>query len=371
VTPPGKGWNEANLSEDPAVEVLEALGFTYVGPEVLEAERDTLKETVLSGRLEKALKKLNPWLSADNAKKVARSLMGLQAASLIEASEKVYTLLTYGMAIEQDGQPSLNVRFFDFESPTKNELDRHPAVHGQGRQEAHSGRMLASSSTASRSPWSSARVPPWARAGSKRRSISSPGTRSLTTSTGSWEPRGSSRPSRCSSPRAARRRSTAPSRRPTVSTRSGRPRGLSDDDRLRGPSWTGAHGIQDVTLAGLLRSANLLDLVRNFVVFERDAATGRTIRKLCRYQQFTAVNKAIERAAKAKKAEDRGGVVWHTQGSGKSLTMLWLALKLRRDPTPREPDPRHRHRPEGPGRADHQDVPRLRVPEPGAGRERP
>jgi type I restriction enzyme, R subunit len=82
----------------------------------------------------------------------------------------------------------------------------------------------------------------------------------------------------------------------------------------------------------MLAPANLLDIVRNFVVFERDAATGKTIRKLCRYQQFGAVNKAIARAAKAKTPTDRGGVVWHTQGSGKSLTMLWLALKLRRDP---------------------------------------
>src|SRR5262249_49500739 len=75
----------------------------------------------------------------------------------------------------------------------------------------------------------------------------------------------------------------------------------------------------------------------SFVVFERDAATGRTIRKLCRYQQFAAVNKAISRARKAKNPTERGGVVWHTQGSGKSLTMLWLALKLRRDPTHENP----------------------------------
>ena len=82
----------------------------------------------------------------------------------------------------------------------------------------------------------------------------------------------------------------------------------------------------------MLAPANLLDLVRNFVVFERDPNTGRTVRKLCRYQQFAAVNKAIERARRAKQPTERGGVVWHTQGSGKSLTMLWLALKLRRDP---------------------------------------
>jgi type I site-specific restriction-modification system R (restriction) subunit len=87
----------------------------------------------------------------------------------------------------------------------------------------------------------------------------------------------------------------------------------------------------------MLRPENLLDLVRNLVVFERDAATGQTIRKLCRDQQFAAVSKAIARAPSAKSATERGGVVWHTQGSGKSLTMLWLALKLRRDPAHENP----------------------------------
>lgn len=88
---------------------------------------------------------------------------------------------------------------------------------------------------------------------------------------------------------------------------------------------------QEVLFEGMLSRANLLDLVRNFVVFERDAKTGKTVRKVCRYQQFGAVNKAIARARQAKSPSERGGVVWHTQGSGKSLTMLWLALKLRRD----------------------------------------
>jgi type I restriction enzyme R subunit len=118
---PGRDWNEINLSENPAVELLEKLGFTNVAPEVLEAERETLKETVLVGRLAKALKKLNPWISDDNAKKVARSVANVPAASLIEASEKVYTTLTYGVGVEQDGQPTRNVRFFDFERPTNNE----------------------------------------------------------------------------------------------------------------------------------------------------------------------------------------------------------------------------------------------------------
>ena len=92
---------------------------------------------------------------------------------------------------------------------------------------------------------------------------------------------------------------------------------------------------QDILLYGLLEPRNLLDIVRNFVVFEVDG--GRTVRKLTRYKQFIAVNEAMQRIRTARKPSERGGIVWHTQGSGKSLTMLWLALKLRRDEAQQQP----------------------------------
>ena len=58
---------------------------------------------------------------------------------------------------------------------------------------------------------------------------------------------------------------------------------------------------QDTLLCGMLAPENLLDLVRNFVVFERDDKSGKTLKKLARYQQFGAVNKAIARARTAKR----------------------------------------------------------------------
>lgn len=72
---------------------------------------------------------------------------------------------------------------------------------------------------------------------------------------------------------------------------------------------------------------NLLDLIYNFIVFETEG--GKTKKKIARYQQFRAVNKALDRIRTAP-PENRGGIIWHTQGSGKSLTMLWMAVKLRR-----------------------------------------
>lgn len=79
-------------------------------------------------------------------------------------------------------------------------------------------------------------------------------------------------------------------------------------------------------LWALLEPSRLLDLLAHFIVFEEDPDTKRKIKKICRYQQFRAVNKSVQRVATGK---ERKGLIWHTQGSGKSLTMVFLALKLK------------------------------------------
>jgi type I restriction enzyme R subunit len=74
----------------------------------------------------------------------------------------------------------------------------------------------------------------------------------------------------------------------------------------------------------LLAPERLLDILAHFIVFETDGGT--TIKKMCRYQQFRAVNKMVARVTGG---EARQGLIWHTQGSGKSLTMVFAALKLK------------------------------------------
>ena len=82
MTPSGDAWNEAGLSEDPAVVLLEQLGYAYAPPETLEGERESLRDVVLVGRLSKAIKKLNPWISDDNLHKAMRVVTSvLQVAS--------------------------------------------------------------------------------------------------------------------------------------------------------------------------------------------------------------------------------------------------------------------------------------------------
>jgi len=112
-------------------------------------------------------------------------------------------------------------------------------------------------------------------------------------------------------------------------------------------SWKSADGKAEAShlisqletlINGMLNKATLLDLVRHFIVFEKskkeDPKTGiisiHTVKKLAAYHQYYAVNAAIASTLKA--ADEQGnrkaGVVWHTQGSGKSLSMVFYTGKI-------------------------------------------
>lgn len=84
----------------------------------------------------------------------------------------------------------------------------------------------------------------------------------------------------------------------------------------------------EVLIKGVFTKNYLLDIAKNFIVFETDGET--TIKKLAAYHQYHATNKAIVRTidATSEKGDRRAGVVWHTQGSGKSLTMVFYAGKI-------------------------------------------
>jgi type I restriction enzyme R subunit len=81
----------------------------------------------------------------------------------------------------------------------------------------------------------------------------------------------------------------------------------------------------EVTIKGMLNKETLLDLIRSFIVFEKEE---ETIKKIAAYHQYDAVNKALKSTVKATKGNHKAGVVWHTQGSGKSLSMVFYTGKL-------------------------------------------
>jgi len=79
----------------------------------------------------------------------------------------------------------------------------------------------------------------------------------------------------------------------------------------------------DMTLFALLSKDRLLRLVRHYIVFDKK------MKKVCRYQQFFAIEETLKRVSAKKEGARAGGLIWHTQGSGKSLTMVMLTKLLK------------------------------------------
>ncbi|GGH59274.1 type I restriction enzyme R subunit [Filimonas zeae] len=84
--------------------------------------------------------------------------------------------------------------------------------------------------------------------------------------------------------------------------------------------------VQDSYLYHLCRAERLLPLIKNYILFE-----GGRYKKIARYQQFFAIEKIIERVQEQVDGKRQGGVIWHTQGSGKSLTMAMLASRIHQE----------------------------------------
>ncbi|OIN84577.1 type I restriction endonuclease subunit R [Francisella sp. TX07-6608] len=121
--------------------------------------------------------------------------------------------------------------------------------------------------------------------------------------------------------------------------------GAISADISRFMTWKSSDGIAESSklvpqletlILGMLNPCTLLDLIKNFIVFEKDKKQDEkgqtqvfTIKKLAAYHQYYAVNKALERTLQAshKDGDKKGGVVWHTQGSGKSLSMFFYTGK--------------------------------------------
>ncbi|GAH15278.1 unnamed protein product, partial [marine sediment metagenome] len=80
----------------------------------------------------------------------------------------------------------------------------------------------------------------------------------------------------------------------------------------------------------MLSRKNYLDILHIFTLFKKSSDGGVT-KIVARYQQFRTVKKIIKRIKEGKTPKERGGIVWHTQGSGKSLTMMYAVRAMYRD----------------------------------------
>ena len=102
------------------------------------------------------------------------------------------------------------------------------------------------------------------------------------------------------------------------------PRNLNDLDH-----GSSSPNDQQRLVAGMLDHDNLLDIIRTFTLFPVNDK-GELIKVVGRYQQFRAVKLAVKRLIEGKSPRERSGIIWHTQGSGKSLTMMFMVREMYR-----------------------------------------
>ncbi|ADG06446.1 type I restriction endonuclease subunit R [Kyrpidia tusciae] len=316
-------WNEKQLVEDRIIAQLQKLGYTYIPGSYLEGERQTLRGAVLQGRLAEAVKRINPWISDDNLRRVVRDVTHIEAVSLMEANAAIHRNIVHYVSVEQDlgrGKKNQTVRLIDFDHIDNNEFlaVNQFRIRGTGETVIPDVVLFVNGLPLviieCKSPFITG---PLDQAVKQLERYQAEAERLfyynqiLIATCGQQAKYGTV---------GARSRHYAEWKDPY-------PMALSDLGPEANP--------QDILVAGMLTKPNLLDLIQNFVVFEPEA--GRTIKKLARYQQFRAVNKAMDRIMTAEAPNQRGGVIWHTQGSGKSLTMLYLSVKLRRLPELQNP----------------------------------
>jgi type I restriction enzyme R subunit len=312
------------------------------------SERDTFREVVLSRRLRAALRRINQddngneWLDESRVAQAEAALLRPSALRLIEANQEATSLLLNGTIVDglegRDGGRGQMVQYIDWERPERNDFlainqFRVDEPGGQAHKFVAPDIVLFVNGIPlvvieCKSPYvtepevqaidqlqryANQRVRVHDQEGNERLFHTNQfviatyfdkalvGT--FTAEAGHF----------------AEWKETEPVSREDVAAELGKPPGVLSS--------------QEVLVAGMLRPAHLLDIVRNFTLFM--PIEGRTVKIAGRYQQYRAVQRSIERLTTGKtRIEDgefdrRGGIVWHTQGSGKSLTMVFLIRKMR------------------------------------------
>ncbi|MDO7850403.1 type I restriction endonuclease subunit R [Hymenobacter convexus] len=309
--------SEYLTSEQPALALLQRLGYQYLSGAALATERPDITQVVLLQRLRAAIARLNPLLDAHNQQKAYDRITTVSGSSLMEINEGVWKLLRGNAewTLNQDVAGKLEplpIGYIDYQTPANNDwlVVNQLKFHGLAGNSIPdlvvyvNGLPLAvvecKASGVIKEPIGST----WSELnfyqGNSERLF-----HYNQLCVGAWGVGG--RYGAIGTPQPFYSRFRAPDDEPELLA------------LLDGAKPTA----QDKLLFHLFEPTRLLDLMRHFVLFELEEG-GHVVKKLPRYQQVRAVNKTIAKL----QAHQQGGVVWHTQGSGKSLTMAYLTRKL-------------------------------------------
>ena len=298
-------------SEAPAIELFQRLGYQCYNAGQQD-EREDLTEVILKDRLLNAIRHINPWINDNNLHKAFEKLTTVQGASLMEINQKVWELLrgpTFMVkqliAGQEEHRP---VSFIDYHNPGNNDF----LVVNQMKFRNRVGRnsvpdivvylnglpvaIIECKSPTAHTAWDKAYSDL-----NEYQDLNEKLFHFNQICAGIWQVGG--RYGAIGAPQAYYS---------VFKTK--------EVDELEELLGREPHE-QDKLIYSLFQPERLLDIIRHFVIFELDE--GRTIKKLPRYQQIRATNRTIQ-----KLQQGEGGVVWHTQGSGKSITMAYVTRKL-------------------------------------------
>ncbi|MBF2754680.1 MAG: HsdR family type I site-specific deoxyribonuclease [Gammaproteobacteria bacterium AqS3] len=319
--------------ELPALERLKHLGWAYtegaaLSPEAAEGpkERSSLKDVVLEKRLATSIKRINPWLNDDNLNKVVRDLIRVPHTSLIEANQAIWTQINQCVSVRQDlgsGARNHTVRIIDFENPDNNDFlcTNQFKVAGINQNITPdivlfvNGLPLAVIEC--KSPYITEPMKAGINQLHRYANLRNPS-----------DHEGAEKLFHYNLMMVSTHRDQA--KVGTITSREEHFLEWKDAYPIGEEEYDGKEKSQDVLIDGLFTRENFLDILQNFTVFE--VVEGRLVKKIPRYQQFRAVHKAINRIKSGANRDAKSGVIWHTQGSGKSLTMVFFSIKVRRDP---------------------------------------
>jgi type I restriction enzyme, R subunit len=339
--------------EKPLLDQLAALGWSAIEGSKSDAavtERDSFRDSILEERLRAGLLKINPgpdgapWLDDSRLSEVVSSLTRSEVGKLIELNERMTERLLEGVSVaglpDWDQGRSQRIQFIDFDHPERNDFlavnqFRVDEPGGQTKKFVVPDVVLFVNGIPlvvieCKSPYI---TDPMAeginqlRRYANQRDLGAPEgneqlfwTNQFVVSTYGDKARVGTFTSEAE--HFLEWKDAAPLSGDQLAARLGKP----------AAELTG----QELLVAGMLTPANLLDIVRHCTLFTE--IDGRRIKLVARYQQYRAVLKALNRlrTGKTRQADGehdrRGGLVWHTQGSGKSLTMVFLVRAMRSDP---------------------------------------
>src|SRR5579885_3323370 len=313
-----------SVVEDAALEWLQGLGYTVLhGPDIAQGEPNAersdalFRDVILEKRLRQAILRLNPGLPAEALDDAYRKLTLIDAPVLANRNHTFQRMLTEGITVEyprKDGSiAGAQVRLFDFESVKGNEwlaVNQFTVCEGQHTRRPDivvfvNGLPLAVVELKNAADENATIWNAFDQLQTYKHQIPSLFVYNslLVISDGLAARMGSltADPERFMPWRTIEGEELAPASLPQL----------------------------QVLFEGLFEKRRFLDYIRHFVVFE-DEGGGTLTKKIAGYHQFHAVNRALQTTMEAIRTEGdrRAGVVWHTQGSGKSLTMVFYTGRL-------------------------------------------